>query len=95
MNRTKELLQKLDEKIKFHLSEFNKLKSINEKLKLKNDQLLESNLTIQNRLNEIEKNFKALKIANTISIDEKNINETKNEINTLIKEIDPCISQLS
>ena len=55
MHRTKELLQKLDEKIKFHLSEFNKLKSINEKLKLKNDQLLESNLTIQNRLNEIEK----------------------------------------
>lgn len=95
MHRTKELLQKLDEKIKFHLIEFNKLKSINEKLKLKNDQLLESNLTIQNRLNEIEKNFKALKIANTISIDEKNINETKNEINTLIKEIDLCISQLS
>ena len=95
MHRTKELLQKLDEKIKFHLSEFNKLKSINEKLKLKNNQLLESNLTIQNRLNEIEKNFKALKIANTISIDEKNINETKNEINTLIKEIDLCIPQLS
>ena len=95
MHRTKELLQKLDEKIKFHLSEFNKLKSINEKLKLKNNQLHESNLIIQNRLNEIEKNFKALKIANTISIDEKNINETKNEINTLIKEIDLCISQLS
>ena len=95
MHRTKELLQKLDEKIKFHLSEFNKLKSINEKLKLKNNQLLESNSIIQNRLNEIEKNFKALKIANTISIDEKNINETKNEINTLIKEIDLCISQLS
>ena len=95
MHRTKELLQKLDEKIKLHLSEFNKLKSINEKLKLKNKQLLESNLIIQNRLDEIEKNFKALKIANTISIDEKNINETKNEINTLIKEIDLCISQLS
>ena len=95
MHRTKELLQKLDKKIKLHLSEFNKLKSINEKLKLKNKQLLESNLIIQNRLNEIEKNFKALKIANTISIDEKNINETKNEINTLIKEIDLCISQLS
>ncbi len=95
MHRTKELLQKLDDKIKFHLSEFNKLKSINEKLKLKNNQLHESNLIIQNRLNEIEKNFKALKIANTISIDEKNINETKNEINTLIKKIDLCISQLS
>ena len=95
MHRTKELLQKLDEKIKLHLSEFNKLKSINEKLKLKNKQLLESNLIIQNRLDEIEKNFKALKIANTISIDEKNINETKNEINTLIKKIDLCISQLS
>ena len=95
MHRTKELLQKLDEKIKLQLSEFNKLKSINEKLKLKNNQLHESNLIIQNRLNEIEKNFKALKIANTISIDEKNINETKNEINTLIKEIDLCISQLS
>ena len=91
MHRTKELLQKLDEKIKFHLSEFNKLKSIPAYLPIVNIE----GWTKEQLQYEIEKNFKALKIANTISIDEKNINETKNEINTLIKEIDLCISQLS
>ena len=43
----------------------------------------------------LEDRFKALKIANTISGSENNINETRSEINSLIREIDLCISQLS
>ena len=43
----------------------------------------------------LDERFKALKIANTISGSENNINETRSEINSLIREIDLCISQLS
>ena len=43
----------------------------------------------------LDEKFKALKIANTISGSENNINETRSEINSLIREIDLCISQLS
>ena len=43
----------------------------------------------------LDERFKALKIANTISGSENNINETRSEIDSLIREIDTCISQLS
>ena len=43
----------------------------------------------------LDNRFKALKIANTMSGNENNINETRSEIDSLIKEIDICISQLS
>ena len=46
-------------------------------------------------LESLEEKFKALKIANTITGSENNINETRSEINSLIREIDLCISQLS
>jgi hypothetical protein len=40
--------------------------------------------------------YKALKIANTITgSDNNSIKETKIEINSLIREVDYCISQLS
>ena len=45
-------------------------------------------------LESLEEKFKALKIANTITGSENNINETRSEINSLIREIDLCISQL-
>ena len=55
-----------------------------------------------NEKNELDAEFrllyeriKALKIANTISGSENNINETRSEIDSLIREIDRCISQLS
>ena len=50
-------------------------------------------LNVEYRL--LDNRFKALKIANTISGSENNINETRSEIDSLIREIDICISQLS
>ena len=46
-------------------------------------------------LESLEEKYKALKIANTISGSDNNINETRSEINLLIREIDLCISHLS
>ena len=95
MKKIQDLLFDLEKKVESSLTELSKLK--NEK----ND-LLEKNQILLNEKNEkneefrlLDERFKALKIANTISGSENNINETRSEIDSLIREIDICISQLS
>ena len=95
MKKIQDLLFDLEKKVESSLTELSKLK--NEK----ND-LLEKNQILVNEKNELneefrllDERFKALKIANTISGSENNINETRSEIDSLIREIDICISQLS
>ena len=85
----------LEKKVESSLAELSKLK--NEK----ND-LIEENQILINEKNELnaefrllDERFKALKIANTISGSENNINETRSVIDSLIREIDKCISQIS
>ena len=78
--------------------------SLAELSKLKNEKndLIDKNQILINEKNELnaefrllDERFKALKIANTISGSENNINETRSEIDSLIREIDRCISQIS
>ena len=95
MKKIQDLLFDLEKKVESSLTELSKLK--NEK----ND-LLDKNQILVNEKNELnedfrllDERFKALKIANTISGSENNINETRSEIDSLIREIDACISQLS
>ena len=61
----------------------------------KNKSLINERNDLLLDLESLEEKFKALKIANTITGSENNINETRSEINSLIREIDLCISQLS
>ncbi len=95
MKKIQDLLFDLEKKVESSLAELSKLK--NEK-----KVLLDKNIILTNEMNELnaeytllDNRFKALKIANTISGNESNINETRSEIDSLIKEIDICISQLS
>jgi len=95
VKKIQDLLFDLEKKVESSLAELSKLK--NEK----ND-LLDKNQILVNEKNELnaefrllDERFKALKIANTISGSENNINETRSEIDSLIREIDICISQLS
>ena len=95
MKKIQDLLFDLEKKVESSLTELSKLK--NEK----NDLLDKNQIRVneKNELNEefrlLDERFKALKIANTISGSENNINETRSEIDSLIREIDICISQLS
>ena len=95
MKKIQDLLFDLEKKVESSLAELSKLK--NEK-----KVLLDKNIILTNEMNELnaeytllDNRFKALKIANTISGNESNINETRSEIDSLIREIDICISQLS
>ena len=95
MKKIQDLLFNLEKKVESSLAELSKLKNEKKVLIDKNKILTneKNELNVEYRL--LDNRFKALKIANTISGNESNINETRSEIDSLIREIDICISQLS
>ena len=95
MKKIKDLLFDLESKVEFNLDKLSKLKEEKNNLLEKNKILIDEKNELHINFKSLEKRFNALKIANTISNSEININETRTEIDLLIKEIDLCISQLS
>ena len=95
MKKIQDLLFALEKKVESSLAELSKLKNEKNDLIDKNQILIneKNELNVEFRL--LDERFKALKIANTISGSENNINETRSEIDSLIREIDKCISQIS
>ena len=91
----KDLLFDLEKKVESNLNELLSLREQNDELLDKNKSLINERNDLMLDLESLEEKFKALKIANTITGSENNINETRSEINSLIREIDLCISQLS
>ena len=95
MSEIVEIIDVLEQKIK------NLLLKIND-LEIKNSQLTQQNTistsTIQsqnNTINQLKTDFESLKTANSLLGSEDYKRETKLKINSLIREIDYCISQLS
>lgn len=95
MDKIKDLLSDLEKKVESNLNELLSLREQNNELLDKNKFLINERNDLMLDLESLEEKFKALKIANTITGSENNINETRSEINSLIREIDLCISQLS
>ena len=95
MKKIQDLLFDLEKKVESSLAELSKLKNEKNDLLVKNQILIneKNELNVEFRL--LDERFKALKIANTISGSENNINETRSEIDSLTREIDTCISQVS
>ena len=84
----------LEKKVESSLAELSKLKNEKNDLIDKNQILINEKNELNAEFRLLDERFKALKIANTISGSENNINETS-EIDSLIREIDKCISQIS
>ena len=95
MDKINNLLELVEGKIKQNILQISSLKILNDNLNSENIRLSKENDSNQKKIQELEDKFKALKIANTISLNENTVNETKIEINKLINEIDMCISQIS
>ena len=85
----------LEKKVESSLAELSKLKNEKNDLIDKNQILINEKNELNAEFRLLDERFKALKIANTISGSENNINETRSEIDSLIREIDKCISQIS
>lgn len=90
-----EIIDTLENKIEKLFTRMSSLEQINQNLKT---ELTNTTTIIQNQSREIDtlkKEYEALKIANSLLGSEENKRDTKLKINSLIREIDYCIAQLS
>lgn len=90
-----EIIDTLENKIETLFTRIASLEKINQDLKT---ELTNTTTIIQNQSREIDtlkKEYEALKIANSLLGSEENKRDTKLKINSLIREIDYCIAQLS
>ena len=95
MSKIELIVNSLEEKVQKVLYELAELKNDNTTL---TQELLDANATNSKlllRLKEKESDYDTLKFANSILGSDESKRETKLKINTLIKEIDECISKLS
>ncbi|MCV9934176.1 hypothetical protein OIU80_17985 [Flavobacterium sp. LS1R47] len=90
-----EIIDTLEYKVEKLFAKLKSLAKNNQELK---SELIEANQTIQRQSGEIEalkKQYETLKIANSLLGSNDNKRDTKLKINSLIREIDHCIAQLS
>lgn len=90
-----EIIDTLENKIEKLFIKINRLEKQSQDLKI---ELKKSENFIQTQSQEIETlkaQYETLKIANALLGSEENKRETKLKINSLIREIDYCIAQLS
>ena len=90
-----EIIDTLENKIEKLFIKINSLEKKSQDLKI---ELTKSETIIQNQSREIEalkSQYETLKVANALLGSEDNKRETKLKINSLIREIDYCIAQLS
>ncbi len=95
MSEVVNLIDTLEKKLQFLFSKTSNLEK--EVLELKTE-LINSINVVNNKSQEIDdlnKKYSALKIANSIIGSDENKRDTKLKINSLIREIDYCIAQLS
>ena len=95
MSKIELIVNSLESKVQKVLCELIELKKDNTILK---QELLDANAAnskLLHTLQEKESDFETLKYANSILGSDESKRETKLKINTLIKEIDECISKLS
>ena len=84
----------LEEKI---VQLLNKLKDnhfLINKLKIESQELEESNLDFKTQISRLKSENDSLKIANSLLGSHENKGETKEKIDSLIKDIETCINQL-
>ena len=90
-----EIIDTLENKIAKLFTKINSLEKNNQDLKI---ELSNATQTIQSQSEQIDalkSQYETLKIANGLLGSEDNKRETKLKINSLIREIDYCIAQLS
>lgn len=90
-----EIIDTLENKIEKLILKIKSLDKSNQEIKI---ELTKSAAIIQSQSNEIEAlkaQYETLKIANSLLGSDDNKRDTKLKINSLIREIDYCIAQLS
>ncbi len=95
MSELVEIVDSLENKISKLLHKVELLKQTNTKLDEELMALKKQYITTSNLISEWEEKYNALKMANSMLGSNTNKTEAKLKINTLIRELDYCITQLA
>ena len=95
MSKIEDIVDSLENKISKILHRQEVLKQTNAKLSQELKQCQQTLINQQETLSSWIEKYEALKIANSMLGSDENKRDTKLKINTLIREIDTCIAQLS
>jgi len=85
----------LDGKLTKLLSQYSDLQEQNKKLLQQNNNFEQQLVQKHQQFNDLESKFESLRVANAMVGSKEDKHITKLKINTLIREIDKCIVQLS
>ncbi|MCP4882258.1 MAG: hypothetical protein GY908_00555 [Flavobacteriales bacterium] len=95
MNKLFEIVNDLEAKLSKILSQYTILQQDNIKLLQQKNNLQQQLTKQQDVIDSLERKYESLRVANTIVGSKEDKHATKLKINTLIREIDKCIVQLS
>jgi len=95
MGNIESVVDSLENRISKVLHKLEVLKQSNAKLKEDLESTQEKMIQQEHLISSWEEKYESLKFANSILGSDESKRETKLKINTLIREIDYCISQLS
>ena len=95
MQELDNLVKSLEKNIRISLEKITNLQKLNFELESELNLLKKKDLEKSNLIDLCEEKYKSIKIANTILGSDNGTKDTKLEINSLIREIDYCISQLT
>ncbi len=95
MSQIEEIVDSLENKISKILHKQEVLKQTNQRLLEELQQYQQQVLSLQEEISSWAEKYDSLKIANSILGSDEDKRDTKLKINTLIREIDNCITQLS
>lgn len=95
MSKVEQIIESLEKNIQKLLSKKVVLEETNENLRLMLSQNLQTIQTQKEEIALLKQELEALKIANSLLGSDDFKKETKLKINSLVREIDYCIAQLS
>ncbi|MEY8847748.1 hypothetical protein AB9K26_02975 [Psychroserpens sp. XS_ASV72] len=95
MSKIEDIVDSLENKISKVLHKHEVLKQTNHKLSEELASLQQKHIQQQEEISTWVEKYEALKMANSLLGSDENNRETKLKINTLIRDIDHCIAQLS
>ena len=90
-----EIIDTLENKIEKLFNKINSLQKNTQDLKIELSKATQIIQTQSQEIDALKKQYETLKIANALLGSEDNKRDTKLKINSLIREIDYCIAQLS
>lgn len=95
MNSTLKIVDSLENRVSKVLHKLEVLEQKNQQLRQELANSKEEMQRLHNEISQWEEKFNTLKIANSMLGSDNNKKEAKLKINTLIREIDHCITQLA